>query len=52
MEQNGSWVGTASRLHLHVDTVHYRVRRIEEPTGRDLGTLEHRVDLQAALMCG
>ncbi|WP_017612774.1 helix-turn-helix domain-containing protein [Nocardiopsis salina] len=52
LDQNGSWVGTARALHLHVNTVHYRVRRIEELTGTDMSVLDHRLDLRAALMCG
>ncbi|MBE3001695.1 helix-turn-helix domain-containing protein [Nocardiopsis sp. HNM0947] len=52
LDQNGSWVGTARALHLHVNTVHYRVRRIEGLTGTDLSVLDHRLDLRAALMCG
>ncbi|WP_414641072.1 helix-turn-helix domain-containing protein [Actinospica sp.] len=33
---DGSWTRTADALHLHVNTVHYRIRRVEEITGRDL----------------
>ncbi|MFJ5781538.1 PucR family transcriptional regulator [Streptomyces hydrogenans] len=47
-----SWARTAAALHLHVNTVHYRVRRIEALTGRDLSRLDHRADLRAALLCG
>ncbi|WP_344447636.1 helix-turn-helix domain-containing protein [Kitasatospora nipponensis] len=39
-------------LHVHVNTVHYRVKRIEELTGRSLVRLEDRLDLRAALICG
>ncbi|MQY02588.1 hypothetical protein ACRB68_06190 [Actinomadura sp. RB68] len=46
---SGSWNRTASRLHVHVNTLRYRIRRIEELTGRDLGTLEDRVDFFLAL---
>lgn len=52
LAENGSWVRTARRLHVHVNTVHYRVGRIEELTGRDLGGLDDRLDLRVALMCG
>ncbi|WP_235453307.1 PucR family transcriptional regulator [Streptomyces olivochromogenes] len=38
-------------LHLHVNTVHYRVQRIEHFTGRDLSSLTDRLDLWAALLC-
>ena len=43
---------TAESLHVHVNTVHYRIRRIEELTDRDLGRLDDRLDLRAALLCG
>ncbi|XVQ13549.1 PucR family transcriptional regulator [Spirillospora sp. CA-255316] len=46
---SGSWNRTATRLHVHVNTLRYRIRRIEELTGRDLGTLEDRVDFFLAL---
>ena len=39
----------AEMLHLHVNTVRYRVERIEELTGRDLSRLEDRVDVFLAL---
>ncbi|EST21085.1 helix-turn-helix domain-containing protein [Streptomyces roseochromogenus] len=48
---DGSWARTAQELHLHVNTVHYRVERIERLTGRDLSRLRDRLDLWAALMC-
>ncbi|MER6383666.1 helix-turn-helix domain-containing protein [Streptomyces sp. NPDC001250] len=48
---DGSWARTAQALHLHVNTVHYRVERIERLTGRDLSRLRDRLDLWAALMC-
>ncbi|WP_326680254.1 PucR family transcriptional regulator [Streptomyces sp. NBC_01237] len=51
LAHNGSWARTAEALHLHVNTVHYRVRRIETLTGRDLSRLDHKLDLRAALLC-
>jgi DNA-binding PucR family transcriptional regulator len=39
----------AAELHVHVNTLRYRIRRIEELTGRDLGSLEDRVDFFLAL---
>ncbi|MBP2702566.1 PucR family transcriptional regulator ligand-binding domain-containing protein [Microbispora sp. RL4-1S] len=48
----GSWNGCAERLHVHVNTVRYRVRRIEELTGRDLSSMADRVDLFLALRAG
>ncbi|WP_141726963.1 helix-turn-helix domain-containing protein, partial [Streptomyces niveus] len=38
-------------LHLHVNTVHYRIGRVEQITGRDLSRLDDRLDLRAALLC-
>ncbi|WP_306329627.1 PucR family transcriptional regulator [Streptomyces venezuelae] len=46
-----SWTRTAEALHVHVNTVHYRVDRIQALTGRDLSRLDDRVDLRAALLC-
>ncbi|MEU3609645.1 helix-turn-helix domain-containing protein [Streptomyces sp. NPDC035033] len=46
-----SWSRTAEALRVHVNTVHYRVGRIERLTGRDLSRLDHRADLYAALLC-
>ncbi|MFE6403688.1 PucR family transcriptional regulator [Streptomyces alboflavus] len=48
---NGSWARTAKALQLHVNTVHYRIRRVEALTGRDLSRLDHKLDLRAALLC-
>ncbi|MFF1924068.1 PucR family transcriptional regulator [Streptomyces sp. NPDC058221] len=51
LAHNCSWARAAEALHLHVNTVHYRVRRIEQLTGRDLSRLDHKLDLRAALLC-
>ncbi|WP_435848210.1 PucR family transcriptional regulator [Streptomyces decoyicus] len=51
LTHHGSWARTAETLRLHVNTVHYRIQRIETLTGRDLSRLEHKLDLQAALLC-
>ncbi|WP_262061857.1 PucR family transcriptional regulator [Streptomyces sp. STR69] len=48
---DGSWARTAEALHLHVNSVHYRIGRIEHFTGRDLSSLYDRLDLWAALLC-
>ncbi|MFE2102711.1 PucR family transcriptional regulator [Streptomyces sp. NPDC059468] len=48
---DGSWARTVKALHLHVNTVHYRMQRIEHFTGRDLSLLSGRLDLWAALLC-
>ncbi|MEO3753807.1 PucR family transcriptional regulator ligand-binding domain-containing protein [Streptomyces sp. B6B3] len=46
---DGSWTRCAARLHLHVNSLRYRIARIERLTGRDLGRLEDRVDFFLAL---
>ncbi len=46
---DGSWTRCASRLHLHVNTLRYRVGRIEQLTGRDLSRLEDKLDFFLAL---
>ncbi|MFD4798766.1 helix-turn-helix domain-containing protein [Streptomyces anulatus] len=51
LAHNGSWARTAEALHLHVNTVHYRIQRVEILTGRDLARLDHKLDLKAALLC-
>ncbi|MEV7968569.1 helix-turn-helix domain-containing protein [Sphaerisporangium sp. NPDC088356] len=48
----GSWNTCAERMHVHVNTVRYRIRRVEELTGRDLSAMEDRVDLFLALRAG
>ncbi|MFD4529691.1 helix-turn-helix domain-containing protein [Streptomyces sp. NPDC058470] len=48
---DGSWARTAEALHRHVNTVHYRIQRIEHVTGRGLSRLYDRLDLWAALLC-
>ncbi|MFJ3636659.1 PucR family transcriptional regulator [Streptomyces sp. NPDC090112] len=52
LANNCSWARTAEALHLHVNTVHYRIERVELLTGRDLSRLDHKLDLYAALRCG
>lgn len=51
LAHNCSWARTAETLHVHVNTVHYRIGRVETLTGRDLTRLDHRLDLRAALLC-
>ncbi|MEV5703757.1 PucR family transcriptional regulator ligand-binding domain-containing protein [Actinoallomurus sp. NPDC052274] len=49
LQVSGSWTRCADRLHLHVNSVRYRIQRVEELTGRDLARLEDRVDFFLAL---
>ncbi|MFP5071723.1 PucR family transcriptional regulator [Pseudonocardia nantongensis] len=49
LDESGSWSRSAARLHLHVNTVRYRIGRIEELTGRNLARFADRVDLYLAL---
>ncbi|MFM9615978.1 hypothetical protein DF268_43575 [Streptomyces sp. V2] len=49
LDCDGSWTRCASRLHLHVNTLRYRVGRIEQLTGRDLSKLEDKLDFFLAL---
>jgi hypothetical protein len=46
---DGSWSACAARLYVHVNTVRYRISRIEALTGRDLSALPDRVDFFLAL---
>ncbi|MER7435804.1 MULTISPECIES: PucR family transcriptional regulator [Pseudonocardia] len=44
----GSYIQAAARLHLHKNTVHYRVRKAEELLGRPVG--EDRLQVEVALL--
>ena len=46
---DGSWSACATRMYVHVNTVRYRIGRIEALTGRDLSALADRVDFFLAL---
>ena len=46
---SGSWNACAARMYVHVNTVRYRIRRIEELTGRDLSCLDDQVNFFLAL---
>jgi len=46
---SGSWNACATKMYVHVNTVRYRIRRIEELTGRDLSCLDDQVDFFLAL---
>ncbi|MGP4111214.1 PucR family transcriptional regulator [Streptomyces sp. 4N509B] len=49
LAEDGSWTRCAARLHLHVNTLRYRIGRIERLTGRDLSRLEDKLDFFLAL---
>ncbi|MCD0451516.1 PucR family transcriptional regulator ligand-binding domain-containing protein [Actinocorallia sp. API 0066] len=46
---DGSWTRCASVMHVHVNTLRYRIRRISDLTGRDLDQFADRVDFHLAL---
>ena len=48
---NGHWKQVAEELGVHVNTVRYRIARVEEVTGRNLSTMQDRVDFYVALRC-
>ena len=52
LECSGSWSRCSKQLHVHVNTLRYRIQRIEEITGRDLGEFPTRVDFYLALQLG
>jgi hypothetical protein len=47
--RSGSWQQCADEMHVHVNTLRYRLQRIEQLTGRDLKRIEDRVDFFLAL---
>ncbi len=49
IECNGQWERAAQRLFCHRHTLRYRIRRIEELTGRDLGNARDRIEFWLAL---
>jgi len=52
LDHAGSWSRCAEVLHLHVNTVRYRIAKVEQLTNRNLGRLDDRVDLFLALRLG
>jgi hypothetical protein len=46
---SGSWQRCAEEMHVHVNTLRYRLQRVEQLTGRDLSRFEDRVDFFLAL---
>jgi hypothetical protein len=51
LETTGSWQRSADLLYVHVNTLRYRVQRIEELTGRSMNSMRDRTDLYLALRC-
>ncbi|MFD1937893.1 MULTISPECIES: PucR family transcriptional regulator [Nonomuraea] len=49
LQCSGSWTKCSELLHVHVNTLRYRIQRIQDLTGRDLSRLEDRVDFFLAL---
>ncbi|NUT37668.1 MAG: PucR family transcriptional regulator [Hamadaea sp.] len=49
LETSGSWQECADRLHIHVNTLRHRLKRVEQLTGRDVNRLDDLVDLYLAL---
>jgi DNA-binding PucR family transcriptional regulator len=49
LDCSGSWSRCADRMHLHVNTLRYRVERIQALTGRDLRRLDDQIDLLMAV---
>ena len=49
LEHNGQWEKAASDLFCHRHTLRYRIRRVEQLTGRDLGTARDRIEFWLAL---
>ncbi|MER7015222.1 helix-turn-helix domain-containing protein [Saccharopolyspora sp. NPDC000359] len=49
LDCSGSWSRCAKQLHVHVNTLRYRIQRVEEITGRDLSDFPSRVDFYLAL---
>jgi PucR family transcriptional regulator, purine catabolism regulatory protein len=49
LEHNGQWEGAARELYCHRHTLRYRIRRVEELTGRDLSSARDRIEFWLAL---
>ncbi len=49
ISNNGNWERAARQLYCHRHTLRYRIRKIEELTGRDLSRATDRIELWLAL---
>jgi purine catabolism regulator len=49
LEANGHWGEAAERLYVHRHTLRYRMKRVEEITGRNLGSSQDRMEFWLAL---
>jgi len=49
IEHNGHWEKAASALYCHRHTLRYRVRRVEQLTGRDFSNARDRIEFWLAL---
>ena len=49
IEHNGHWEKAANALYCHRHTLRYRIRRIEQLTGRDLSSARDRIEFWLAL---
>jgi DNA-binding PucR family transcriptional regulator len=49
LANDGHWRRTATQLHIHHNTLHYRLQRVARLTGRPIDSVTSRVDLALAL---
>jgi Purine catabolism regulatory protein-like family/PucR C-terminal helix-turn-helix domain/GGDEF-like domain len=49
IENNGHWERAASALYCHRHTLRYRIRRVEQLTGRDFSSARDRIEFWLAL---
>jgi len=49
IEENGQWERAARRLYCHRHTLRYRIKRVEELTGRSLSSARDRIEFWLAL---
>jgi PucR family transcriptional regulator, purine catabolism regulatory protein len=49
IEQNGQWEKAARELYCHRHTLRYRIKRVEQLTGRDLSSARDRIEFWLAL---